>query len=252
MTLVVALQCTDGAILASDSQSTESTGNVRSAGQKVFPLTEHAVWGASGNGQIIAEIRDRLTDITNSTPVIMGQGIVNKVRPVLDRHYKNFINVPNQPPSSPGTSVLACGVWKETPWIVEVDAHCQYSQYETKGYHAIGSGAEPAQYAIAVLSHFQTKNNSLEYGKMVVYRVMDTVIQTSAYHVGPPIQMWTVNQSGVHQLIDEELAQLQDAVATWKAVERDTLESVLSGRLATAPSIPQMDGAAPMPPEIEA
>jgi len=252
MTLIVALQCADGVILASDSQSTESTGNVRSAVQKVFPLTDHAVWGASGSGQVIAEIRERLTNIANGAPGTMGQCIVNGIKPILDRHYKNFINVPNQPPSSPATSVLACGVWEEAPWIVEVDAHCQYSQYESKGYHAIGSGAEPAQYAIAVLSHFQTKDNSLEYGKMVAYRVMDTVIQTSAYHVGPPIQMWTVNQSGVHQLIDEELAQLQDAVATWKAVERDTLEAVLSGRLAATPSAPQTGDPAQMPPEIEA
>jgi proteasome beta subunit len=56
MTIVIALRCLDGLVMAADSQSTESAGNVRRTVDKIFPLSTRSVWGGSGSGQVIREM----------------------------------------------------------------------------------------------------------------------------------------------------------------------------------------------------
>lgn len=235
-------------ILASDSQSTEASGNVKSSVEKIRPLTDFSVWGASGMGQISADLEKQLQGFKEEHPDFMAQSLASKINPVLNRHYSNFIaNVPGVPPASPATSVLACGMSLEYgPWIVEVDPHCQYSRYDSKGYHAIGSGAEAAQYAISVLSHFSVKDNPIEYGKVVACRVMDTIIDTAAYYVGHPVRIWTIDQTGRTLLDDTEMQRLREAVEAWKELEKDTLLSVLKGQDAQTRA-----SETPPPPEFE-
>lgn len=152
MTLIIALRCTDGVIMASDSQSTEEAGNIGYPVPKIFELIPRAVWGGSGSGQIIRELRqqfDSVRDQLEASPAI-AQSLVSVVKPVLQAHYNNFIpNVPGLAPGSPATGVLAAGYSKDSgAWIVEVDPRCQYTHYDELGFHAIGSAAGFAQLAM--------------------------------------------------------------------------------------------------------
>jgi proteasome beta subunit len=230
VTLIVAYVCQDGVILTADSQETELTGNVRSPVEKIRKLTGHAMWGSSGSTQIASDLAGQFGGFKDEDPRFMAQKLAEKTKPILERHYANHIVfVPGLGNSSPATSVLACGSSPESgPWITEIDAHCQYSQYTAKGYHAIGSGAEAAQYAISVLSHISVRDNPLEYGKVVACRVMDTIIATAAYHVSQPVRMWTADTNEVALVDDTEMTKLREAVQAWKETEKDALLEVLA------------------------
>lgn len=231
MTLVIALLCQDGVILASDSQSTEMTGAVRFDVPKVFPLTSRALWGGSGMVQVIRDIGialDKARPALEAGVPEIGQALAELVGPELVRHYNNYVQVPMTNPNPPRTSLLACGFSHQTGgWIVEVDENNAYSHYGDRGFHAIGSAAGFAQLANALMAHFQVKDKPLNLGKLVAYRAMDTAINTSAYGVGPPIQMWTVEAAGVHQLSADELAELRASVGGWMALESATLSDFL-------------------------
>jgi 20S proteasome alpha/beta subunit len=245
MTLVIALACTDGVVLASDSQSTERTGNIRYPIQKTWQLSPHAVWGASGQGQVIQEIRTTLEsvgDALDRTPD-RAMTLVSLIKPVLEKHYANCIaNVPGVPGGSPATDVLAAGCEEDGHrWILEVDHRCQYTYYEERGFHAIGSAAGFAQLANSLMAHYDARSKPLRYGTLVAYRAMKAAVDTSAFHVGSPIQLWTVNADGVRQFAKVEVDQAEADVGGWEEFEADALDHFLN---------PREEPVAPLPPEV--
>jgi 20S proteasome alpha/beta subunit len=245
MTLVIAIACTDGVLVASDSQSTEESGSVRYPVDKVFLLTSSAVWGASGVGQIIREIREtfeRSQDVLEATPD-MATSPVSLVRPLLEKHYGNFIRqIPGVRPGSPATGLLAAGFGAdERPWILEVDHRCQYTYYQERGFHAIGSAAGFAQLANSLMAHFDVKTKPLRYGKLIAYRAIRAAIDTAAAGVGLPIQMWTVTSEGVRALQATDIDAIEADVGGWEEVERSALDEFLGEVESEGP---------PMPPEL--
>ncbi|MGH7868883.1 MAG: hypothetical protein ACREP9_14930, partial [Candidatus Dormibacteraceae bacterium] len=105
MTIVIALSCSDGVVMASDSQATETSAGVRYNVQKIFQLTDHAVWGGSGDAQTIADIdralqssRDQVQQSSD-----LAQDLTDAIRPVLVRRYGNVIQAPGYPDPSPAT-----------------------------------------------------------------------------------------------------------------------------------------------------
>jgi proteasome beta subunit len=211
MTLVIAMRCSDGLIMASDSQATEATGNVRHPTQKLHALGARAVWGGSGGSQ------------------------------VLQRHYSNHLMpVPGLGVSSPASAVLAAGLDSDgQPYIIEVDPYCTYTRYEDLGFHAIGSAAGFAQLANALMAHFRAPEQPLAQCKLVTYRVMDSAIETSSYGVGGPIQMWVVDANGVAEIGQAEFDQIRNDVGGWKEVERSALQEYFAGAQAEAPTMPE-------------
>ena len=49
MTVVLALRCADGIVMASDSQITDGGRGLTYPAQKLHPLGKHAAWGGSGS-----------------------------------------------------------------------------------------------------------------------------------------------------------------------------------------------------------
>lgn len=234
--------------MASDSQSTEMTGDVRWPVQKVFQLSSHAVWGGSGQGQILKELEATFTanrDNLDKSPD-MAQSLVYLTRPVLEPHYKNFLQpVPGAQSGSPATGTLAAGCREDgSKWIVEVDHNCQYTFYEDRGFHAIGSAAGFAQLAAALMAHYAVLGRDLEDGKLIAYRVIRRAIDTSAHFVGGDIQMWTVTPEGVHKVDDEEMHQLEANVGAWEQVEVESLDRFRNPEAG--------EEAPPLPDEVEA
>lgn len=244
MTIVIALRAVDGLVMASDSQSTESTGSVRGTTEKLFPLTTRALCGGSGDGQVLTEIRHELESVSDflcNAPNI-GQALVSRSKGILETHYANYTRVPGIATTPPIASLLACG-YKASgqPWIVEVDYTSHYTFYEGKGFHAIGSAAGFAQLGNALLSHYRVTERPLRWGLVVAHRVIDAAIRTSAQGVGPPIQMWSVTPSeGPTQVGPQEMASLTEAVGGWEEEERAALDRILN---------PPVEDPPPLPPE---
>ena len=234
MTIVVALACVDGVILASDSQATEADSSRRSV-QKVFPLTDTSLWAGSGSAAIIQEIADSIrtsTALANSPRP--ENSLLSLVRPALKRHYDNFLQAPGAPPASPMTDVLSCGMRDGRPWVYEIDRYCQFTCYTEPGFHTIGSGAPMAQLASELMAHFDLPGKPVPYGLLVAYRSLDAIIRRSAFGVGGDIQMWVVDSDGQRQIDVTELRALGDRVEIWRSAEIETLEELMAGAPAPA------------------
>jgi proteasome beta subunit len=247
VTLVIALVCADGVIMASDSQATEGSGDVKFPTQKVFQLGPRALIGGSGAVQVITEIRSQLLDVAD---LLEGspdrcQSLASNVQPVLQKHYSRYVQVPFTQPAPPAADTLVCGFdGQGKPWIIEVDPRCACTPYEERGFHAIGSGAGFAHIANLLMAHFQAKDRPLSQGKLIAYRAVRSVIEASASGVGGAVQMSTVDAGGVHQLTDEEVNEVRTGVGTWEQLEQETLEKVLGGAEEdVGPEMPP-----PMPP----
>jgi proteasome beta subunit len=242
VTIVVALACVDGVILASDSQGTEGDNSRRTV-QKVFPLTDTSLWAASGSGAIIQDIAESIQTSTQlaSSPR-PENSLLSLVKPVLKRHYDNFLPAPGAPPVSPMTDVLSCGMRDGKPWIYEIDRNCVLTCYTNPGFHTIGSAALMAQLASELMAHFELPGKPLPYGLLVAYRSLDAIIRRSAFGVGGDIQMWVVDATGQRRLDANELRALRDRVEIWRSAEIETLEELMAG--APAPE------GEPLPPPI--
>jgi 20S proteasome alpha/beta subunit len=243
MTVIVAARCRDGAIMASDSQATEMATGVRWDVQKVFRLTDRAVWGASGMTNITDDVRATLEDVADMlvrTPRL-DNALRKLVGPVVKGHYDTWNEVPGQSNNSPATAFMACGLTAASePFILDIDQNNNCG-FLDRDWHAIGSAGGFAQMAGALLSHFGLRNLSVDYGTVIVYRALDAVIHTSHFGVGGEPQLWVVTEAGCHQLTTAETQALERLVAGWKEIERDALDRAMGQ--------PGMEEAPP-PPEL--
>lgn len=251
MTIVIALSCSDGVVMASDSQASEMAAGVRWNVPKVFQLGARAVWGGTGDAQTILEINQALQlirpQIDGGAAAALIHLLPAAINPVLRRRYANFINeVPGIQPASPATGTLACG-YDSTHggWIIEVDPRCNSSDYTERGFHAVGSAAGFALLGSALLSHFRPTERPLSQGRLIAYRVIDAAIQTAMFGVGGDIQMWYVDADGVHQVGQDEIANIQNLVGGWQDDEGKLLDGIFG-------SDPSSAEPAPPPPETHA
>jgi hypothetical protein len=91
VTIVIALRC-NALVMASDSQGTEESGNVRRQVDKVFPLSSRGVWGAAGPEQIIEEIRQEIVreEAMFEQAAVIGPSLRNILGPIITPHYKSY------------------------------------------------------------------------------------------------------------------------------------------------------------------
>lgn len=238
MTIVIALSCSDGVVMASDSQATEPNSGSRFDTKKVFQLTDYAVWGGSGESQTISYIDQAFQEyrpqIEASTD--LARDLQTLIRPVLAQRYTAFIQAPNIQPVTPATSTLACGFDAvRGGWIIEVDHNCISCDYGHRGFHAVGSAAGFAMLGNALLAHFHPAERPLSQGKLIAYRVIDAAIQTASAGVGGDIQMWYVDAQGVHQADDDEIATVRAMVGAWQDEEGALLDRI-AGRPEAEPT----------------
>jgi len=256
MTVILALACADGVVLASDSQATESS-NTRFDVPKVFQLTDRLIWAASGTVAIIQDIKTTLDGCKAQMEKAANIQIEfrQRLNPVFKRHYAQWVPVPGMSNTPPATSMIACGLdAQDKPWIVEVDYNCVVSDYSDRGFHTIGSGAAMAQMAGALTTHFDLPGKPVQYGQLVAYRSLNAVIRTSAFGVGGAIQMWTVTASGVSAIGDDERRHFDGLIGGWEQMETETLEALLaeqptSGEPADMPAVVTLTDHEPVTPE---
>ena len=229
MTVVFAVRCEDGLVLAADTQITESDRGMTYPAQKLHLLGDHAAWGGSGARAVLTDVEARFDEdagaILEATDV--GRAMQSRVKPILQHHYDNFIeNVPGEDVAgTPSTYLLAAGYAGDDPWIVEVNPHAMVGRYEDIGFHAIGSGAPMAQQAGALLAHFRMTERPVRYGVVAALRVLDALSYTSP-SVGGPFDVICITPDGAHELDDDEIAKARKRVERWADMEQKTLDGL--------------------------
>ena len=229
MTVVLAIRCEDGLVLAADSQITDSGRGMSYPAQKLHPLGDKGAWGGSGARGVLTEIETGFRDAAGTiidAPDI-DRAIQAHVVPILRHHYENFIaEVPGEEAAgTPSAYVLVAGYADDEPFIVEVNPNGLVSRYEDIGFHAVGSGAPMAQQAGALLAHFQMMERSLDYGVVGVVRVLDA-LRTTAPSVGGPIDVCRITTDGTHFLTEDEITEVRELVAHWEQLESKALDKL--------------------------
>jgi 20S proteasome alpha/beta subunit len=249
MTLILALACSEGLVLASDGQATVATTGqqVRTAIRKLHLQWNNIAWGASGFVGLMQEAQEGFAKEYGHTNQFekgskepkkkIAESIAKSLRPLLlERHVQH----PGQ--ASPATAFLFVGWPPEGPFILEVGANLLSQDHIRTGYSAIGSGDIFPYVALAGLVHFEVQKRTLREAKLIAYRIIDEAIKVAAFGLGPPIQMIEIvkpEEAGScgkgHELDDAELKQIQEQVSAWKESEREILARLLMP--APAPSL---------------
>jgi proteasome beta subunit len=229
MTVVLAIRCDDGLVLAADSQITESDRGMSYPAQKLHPMGAHAVWGGSGARSVLLELEQVFTaeadEIVGSREV--ERALQQRVLPVLRHHYEHFIaDVPGEETSgTPSAYVMAAGYSHGEPFIVEVNPNGMVGRYEQIGFHAIGSGAPMAQQAGALLAHFRMTARPVEYGVVAAVRVLDALAQT-APSVGGPLSVCRIRPDGTEHLEEDDIEAVRGTVRRWEDAEQAALDGL--------------------------
>jgi len=232
VTVVLALKCADGIVLAADSQISDSARGISYPAQKLHPLGVTAAWGGSGARSALVDIKE-LFD-ANPAAVLeggnLGHALQEQVVPVLRHHYSQFIEkVPGEtgPGGTPATYVLVAGYREDgTPFIADIDPHGLVGRYEEVGFHAIGSGAAMAQQAGALLAHFRMTERDVDHGVLAAVRVLDALAITSP-SVGGPVDVYRMTPEGAHGLDPAQIDRVRERVQRWEELEGKLLDGIL-------------------------
>jgi proteasome beta subunit len=228
MTVVLALRCRDGIVLAADSQITDSARGLSYPSQKLHPLGETAAWGGSGARAVLTEVEQAFN--ANAAALLssdnLGRAVQERVVPLLRFHYENFIEqVPGEKTSgaTPATYVLTAGYANGTPFIVDIDPHGLIGLYDEVGFHAIGSGAAMAQQAGALLSHFSMTERDVDHGVLAAVRVLDALRITSP-SIGGPVDVYRMTPDAAVALSEDDIERVRDRVREWARLEAEVLD----------------------------
>jgi len=227
MTVVLAIKCANGIVLASDSQITDPGRGLSYPAQKLHPLGSHAAWGGSGSRAVLHDIehifRDEGDAIMEARNI--GHALQAKALPVFQHHYAAFIEqVPGEEKAgTPATYLLAAGYVGDTPFIIDLDPNGLLGHHEVTGFQSIGSGAPMAQQAHALLAHFRMTERDLDHGVVAALRVLDA-LDASSPSVGGPMDICRLTPDGAHHLSPDEVDSVRADVARWVQLEQDALD----------------------------
>ncbi|MDZ4269846.1 MAG: proteasome protein [Mycobacterium sp.] len=229
MTVVLALRCANGIVVASDSQITDPGRGLSYPAQKLHSLGEHAAWGGSGSRAALYDIEQIFNDEADAVIEAknIGHALQARVLPVLKHHYENFIaEVPGQEAAgTPATYVLAAGYVGDDPFIIDLDPSGLIGHHEETGFQAVGSGAPMAQQAHALLTHFHMRERDVDYGVVAALRVLDA-LDASSPSVGGPMDICRITPEGADHLSPKEVEGVRKQVKRWVELEQRALDEL--------------------------
>jgi proteasome beta subunit len=229
VTVVLAVKCADGVVMAADTQITDSAKGMSYPGQKLHRLGEHAAWGGSGARSVLLELEQVYDE--SAAAILESPDVARELQeltlPILRHHYDNFIaDVPGEESGgTPSAYVLAGGFSHGEPFIVEVNPNAMVSRYEDIGFHAVGSGAPMAQQAGALLAHFRMTERSVDYGAVAAFRVLAALSLTSP-SVGGEFDVAKITAEGSHHLSEDEVEELHKHMDRWTDLEQRALDEL--------------------------
>jgi proteasome beta subunit len=226
VTLVLALRCRDGVVLASDSQATTDAAGqpTRQPVRKLFAVGDRIAWGAAGSVGLQQALEEALAErgdalLAADDPRAL---IVDAVVPIQQRALRDY--VPHPGTQAPDLACVFC--WcgdRGAPRIFSVPRTGSDHQLHDR-HAAVGTGDIFADFAMASIAHLDTAGLDLERAKMVALKAISDAIDVAAVYLGPPVQMIAVTAGGAREVPRAEIdGRLADSVDAWKLSQRDLL-----------------------------
>jgi proteasome beta subunit len=258
LTVVLAVKCREGVVLAADSQATDTSGGNLSFAtkhpmDKLFPLGTHIAWGGTGSGGIIQRFGHFCTEVPQGvldTPIEELRETLAGFQRNMQQQVRGEIIEGFYGQQVPALGVLFAGYTGGRPWILEVTPGGEDTEYNE--YYSVGSGGVFAQQAMISVTHYDVRNRNLAEAEVIAWRALDGTIEASAFGIGHPITMYSITDQGARALSEDDLRGVRDTVNTWKAAERDSLVGLGLGAPLPAVAEPDDTGLEPEPMETAA
>ena len=225
MTLVLALCCDEGIVLASDGQATcDAAGQpTRAPVRKLFDVGGRVAWGSAGSIGLQQTLQAELGALNGHSDDAgqLRRRLAAIVTPLQQAAMRDFVAHAGAEP--PELACLFCWCDASGPRILSIPRTGSDHQFHAR-HAAIGSGDIFAEMTVRSIAHLDSAELNLEQAKMVAYRTVADAIDVAAVFLGPPIQMSVVTVDGTHRVPQEEIdGGLADAVELWRVRQRDAL-----------------------------
>lgn len=245
MTLIAAISCTDGVIIASDSASSDSEIGIKTQVEKIRRLRDEPIlYAGSGDVGLIQKISESLNGYNRRNKIIeIRKELQSHVVPVMKEAYNLYI--PSPPPFDrpPSATLLFVGVTKGDPWIIEIERDGRDTLYDKElgCFDAIGSGKPWAQ---ALFRKYLKLERDLKLGQIFAYRVLEESIEIASAYLCGPIHIHTIDtQEKVNIVALEGKKAIADTCEAWRELEREAVGELLKpndiSRQEVQPEIPK-------------
>jgi 20S proteasome alpha/beta subunit len=229
MTLIVGFIAEDGAVIAADSEATES-GHSRFDVEKIWKVGK-TVFGHSGSMAIAQEVRHALdaglppfVEQNNPDRWTLKDYLTSIMNPILQKAYSSYVGSNYREISG---VLMIVGRDSEGYFLLEIDGNNTATFYDTRQFHAIGSGSPSAYSIYGLMENYDSQHQSVEQLKLVSYRMLDTCINSigGPAGVGGRINIWTSDETeGFRKIPSEETEIIKYGVDQWKLSEKETLD----------------------------
>lgn len=231
MTLILAIGCDDGVVIASDSAVTDLEVGTKHPSEKIKQLSDHPIfYGTSGDVGLTQKVDDALALYKPKTQFKqIRTGLKSLIVPVLKTAMSSYVPYPKHPYNIPPAAVfLFVGVLDGEPWILEIERNGTDTLYGEGFGHfaAIGSGKLLAH---ALFRSHLMGSRDLKTGKVQACRVVEDSIQLAASGIALPVHIYTISADGhPAKLEDSEMRSLSETCGLWRVKERESLGSALT------------------------
>jgi proteasome beta subunit len=233
MTLVVAVGCSDGVVMAADSASTDAETGIKQPSEKIFPLAgQRIIYGGSGDVGLFQKLQADISGFSQkATLAETRRALQRKIVPILKHAVE--MHVPIREPgfhTPPTATLLFAGLTQEkTPWILEIERDARDTVYgdDLGNFAAIGSGKPLAQ---AIFRPHLPAERDVDKGKLLAHRVVCDAISLASHSLALPVQMYVlrVGCSAPEKIEEDEMNRLADSCELWRNIERESLDKALA------------------------
>jgi proteasome beta subunit len=225
MTLVLALRCREGVVLASDGQATSDAAGqpTRSPVRKLFDIGGRVAWGSAGSIGLQQTLHAELGALNGHSDDAgqLRRRLAGLVTPLQQTAMREFVPFAGAEP--PELACLFCWCDASGPRILSIPRTGSDHQFHER-HAAIGSGDIFAELTVRSIAHLDSTELTVEQAKMVAYRTVADAIDVAAVYLGPPIQMYVITAERAEAVRQEEIdGALADAVELWRARQREAL-----------------------------
>jgi proteasome beta subunit len=225
MTLILAIPAKDGITIASDGQVT--SGQVRWQERKIKQLNDKCLWSASGELALIQRVEEFIQQLPNSNQPLanlrdaLSEIVKRAVTLLLQLDFRTqFLQPPNPDlllQLHPSDFMFI--EWRGEPKILHLLSNGT-AEWINKPF-ASGSGG---LFAYALLQKYQGHIYPLQKAMLLAYKVLEESIEVGSWGLGFPIDIWTIDEQGIKNLNEDEIAALAD---TSKVLRETEIQSFL-------------------------
>jgi hypothetical protein len=135
-----------------------------------------------------------------------------------------FKDRPEAAPESLRNTYLLAGQPRDNrPWLLEVMWTGEWTRYDERGFHAIGSARHYAYAAHGMIQHYRPHECDSRAALMCAYRILDFGVRAATSGVREPYTLWTVESGQCRQVPEAEVSGLRETVGLWMAKEKESL-----------------------------